>query len=773
MMDVRRTFAASAAARDASWIVVVTIEGCGTTAGELYRFCTEVPTYAVGDPLYRDWFMAWPQLAPEQADPSTGGMPSNGELEVTLLDVEDTLTDEWRVEADPTTYLTADLSSSNITVELEDVGALTAGASVIYVGNEACLVTAINLFARTVTVDRAVLDTDATDHARGVPVYVRLPYLRSRRMRLYVVNKDATSAADEREIGGYRIDFDGLTPDMNGWILRGKSVMKWFSRRVANGEPRTIEAAPILADVGPSEFRPLTISPSVSRDLSQGTLTWPGALLVARVVETGELVTIDAGLAWRIVDRGLHGTEIKPLPTVATLRLVYSADTDAAHEHTWFRWSPSSEPGRVGDWLASAQWIDILLNLALSSADVSDGLELNNRDPAYGAWDCLPIGVGIGVPYREVDLDAALAVRARTPDYLFPNFVVGDEPVPFGELVDTHFLKPIGAYFSTAGGKARVVLPSLGVSGAVVVELGADDILSKPVAKGRDEHELSASQDLTALPTEVVYTLGDGAILRCTNGLLVQPHYYAHDEKAVKLEAPSARSLGADNRSHFLMLRGMQKILRARRPPWTITPPVSYEQYARAPGDALSISHEQLPNLATGRRGWSEVYGELSRVRPHLDPDRGFWFEWEAISFGPNVRVKKIAPAARIVSWSGTEATVTSNRYTSSDAPSPLPTNDALAFSVGDLVELRSRAGVDLAPGVKETVTAVATDKLELTGDFGGALTVGTGNAGQILRYASSAVASSVQLDGFVFWADRSTRTVGATTRAPSHYGEP
>lgn len=71
------------------------------------------------------------------------------------------------------------------------------------------------------------------------------------------------------------------------------------------------------------------------------------------------------------------------------------------------------------------------------------------------------------------------------------------------------------------------------------------------------------------------------------------------------------------------------------------------------------------------------------------------------------------------------EATVAANVYTSTDAGAGLPTTDAAAFTEDDVVRLVDANGVDIGGGT-ETVDGVAGSVLTLSGDFGGALAVGT-----------------------------------------------
>lgn len=90
---------------------------------------------------------------------------------------------------------------------------------------------------------------------------------------------------------------------------------------------------------------------------------------------------------------------------------------------------------------------------------------------------------------------------------------------------------------------------------------------------------------------------------------------------------------------------------------------------------------------------------------------------------------RRIAPSARVTSVSSNTATVQGARYTRSTTDSPvddLPTTDASAFAVGDVVQLKTPAGVKLASGSTQTITATSGNTITLDGNFGGALATAT-----------------------------------------------
>lgn len=152
-----------------------------------------------------------------------------------------------------------------------------------------------------------------------------------------------------------------------------------------------------------------------------------------------------------------------------------------------FRYSPGPTPSTIrssGTWVRSSHWIDLLLIMLTSSNEPADGLELANYVSARGNYSSLPPGYGVGLLAAQIDWDAFAAVKQRTLDYLFPNFSLGaGDAVPFGELVDEQFLKPMGAYLSTSG-VARVVLPRIPLLESASLTIGSADILAKPIGPG-------------------------------------------------------------------------------------------------------------------------------------------------------------------------------------------------------------------------------------------------------------------------------------------------
>jgi len=790
-----RTWAESAAALDATVAVIATVEGWGTSAGQ-FRVCSQVPDYAVGDALYREWLADWPRLLGEQVDPN-GGFATAGELEIQIVDIGDAITAEWRIDAQPSTFVDGDISASVTTVNVDNGAACTTG--LVFVGNEAMTVSSIA--ANALTVVRGTLGTDATKHKDGDPAYIRQPYIRSRRLTLKVVNLDAASASEEREYGTFFIDNFELDDELSIYVVRGKSQQKWFSRLcvrrkswsgVAISTPRS--GAGGFAES--LEFQ--DASPAF-----QYVPQWPSARGFIRNQRTGEILTcspVTSALnpSLYLGARGTTGTRIDSIEAGDGFRSVYSADPslfDAATAPSFFRFSPGPTPSSArnsGTWTPSANWIDIILNLAVSAADPNDGIDsgaptdsmtgtLANRVAAYGAWDCLPYGVGLGTPATLIDFVAALSVRTRTAEFVFPNFFVGEEPIEFGELVETHFLRPIGAFFSTVSGQARIVLPRSPVANASTVAIGPSNMLWRKVGKRSYANRVKVSRDLNQFASAIVYEIknqsGEDDTIVINNadykGTYGQSGYYALEDATIKIPVPSAR-VDRDGTVAFLKQIGQSKIFRFSKPPWRIEIPTDVSTYAVGVGDLVSVTHEQIPDLELGVRGIVSKKGTVFERTPSLTPEEGLTHDLTVIL--TQGRYGRIPPCARIVSVVDTggpirEITVTANRYTHSDALDSLPTTDAAAFAVGDVIRMRSRNGVYYS-SVATPIVAISGNVISVSGTFGGLLTAGVGTAGLLLSYQDSSGAAVQQTDNYVFWADAVNRTIGATALPPWQYGD-
>lgn len=773
------TFAAAVDRRDRRWGAAVTVEGIGDATNGVWYFCDALPGFATA--AWRPWLTEMPDLLGERVDPR-GGLPEAGEVSASILDYGDGLSAHVASDADPIAFLDGGVSASQTTVTF--TRALATG-SLAYVGAECMIITGTaGGLARTVT--RAALGTEAQQHRTGDAVRAALPSLRTRRLTVYVYPLDGADASTMREIGSGFIDTAPLDEGLNVWTLRGRSSMRNLSRVVA----RVRREAPLsLARLGPDElaedateirvetWRDGTLQGDAYARHGQRDMFWRLGDEIVRGSPNGSFASLT------LSERGVIGTERARHQRGTAVTQVWLADNSRGAG--CFLRSPGPSPSTSrssGTWEPSEHWIDILLCLLTSSAHEDDGLELTNylasgTDRARSNWSSLPVGVGVGLPVAQIDVAAALAVQARSPDALFPAFEVGAEAVPLGDLISKAFLQPLGAFLSYVGGQVRIRLPRIPLPGDSSFTLGTTDVLARMVGRGRMAPAIGgAGLDLGQLAGTVrvktrARTGADAEIIvndATYPGTYGQRGYYGSDEGAVSIDSPATLT-DADGRLPFLERAQLSRLYRWRRPPVRLeTVEVHDTLYTLAPGDVGTLTMPEVPDTRAGARGVTALQVEVVSAEHEVDRERGSVVTLTLTAYGGQTRVGRVCPAAvasGASSPSGSDVSVPleTNRYTSPDAPAGLPLTDAAAFSVGDVVQVYSAAGVPT--GSARAVVAVGTNTLTLAGST-------AVSSGAVIAYAPYASQTTTQRAGYVSMADRVDLTIGAGSERPWQYGE-
>lgn len=782
------TFVEAAAARDAAWCLLFSIEGIGAVeSGSLrhWRFCNRVPTYALAQPWYKPWLASWPDDVSESSE-LLGGIPSQGTVTFEVTDGDDSadyggpgaLTARMRTEAPAVTFLTAALNGSALTLEVDSATALT-NPGVLYIGAEALEVWDIT--GTTITVTRGELDTLATAHAAGDRVYLYPPSIKNRRIRLHLVPADAASDAQEQLIGTWHLDQASLGTALSTWTFGGRDVLQYLDRLVYR-RPDTWRVVDVDAVCGRMTLQRQPAAYPVSQSRWYTDPFWfqtPGGEIL-QANNTGYSTTdpLTATAAFRINTRGVMGTKVGDLEAGDTLTTVLVADPATGYGS--FRFSPGPTPaaGRgAGTWTQTAHFIDLALMLLLGSSYPEDGLELDNRltsgtDEAQGAWDALPVGVGVGLRVDRVDVESALDVKSRTPGWTFDGFVV-DQPISFRKLVGERLLKPTGTYLrvDSLTGRVAFVLPRLPMEGETSTPLGDDDFLR--TTDDPPMPDLQVGLDMARMAASVRYELrqadGQPAILVYNNSdfgaAFGQLGMYDLEGQTLEVDATAVRADSA-GLAPWLEDLALRRLFRNFRPRFLLgykTGGVAH--YALGCGDLVAVTNSLLPDLANGTLGWVAVLAEVTDRRVRLDQD-GARIEWQAVTYGAGHPVGRIPPTAYVESVAGSPptATVSANRYTSADARNGLPTSDAAAFAVGDKVRL---LGADGVPGAEyQTVAGVGTNSIALAGALTGLAT------GTRLAYAKWADSSAAQRAGWVYFASASALSIAGTQR-PWLFGEP
>lgn len=770
------TFAQAAATIGTEWCPIITIESSGQpSSGTIYKYCARVPAYAAGSSLYRPWLAEWPRSLTERLNLESG-LPESGEISFRLQDVDGALTEELRICGDPQCLLSAAITSGATSVTLSRTTGIVAGSTILYVGSECMRVVS---GSNPYTVTRAVFDSLAQSHAADEPVYIRSPFVDGRTIRLYLAPYDGDSASTETLFGTFRLDSFDPTEDFTQYAITGRSAQSWNGRAVNRAKPYEFT---VSVDSGEN----ITVFHSDANALTPPL--WPGK--GAYVEIDGEILRYTSyptgGASGGVLgERALFGTRRHAAGDLTDKRgkIVFAADDDRANrldglEPTFFRFSPGPSPSSSrssGTWTRSAHAIDIILNLITSSAETADGLELANRNATYGAWDCLPVGVGIGVPHAEVDIPGMLALLQAEPQAQFPEFVVPSDGMTFADLLSQYFLKPLGWYLTTSSGQAKILPLRPPIAGETGATIGPSEILSREVGRLQYEDTTRAGYRLSTLRTVTAKFRDHTFIVKNSDlGTNFGAQHYRSDDAPFEFEVKSsAQTEGGTYELPAWAMRAIQiRFALSRKPQQRTTFSTSIAQYTALAGSTLSLTHERIPDPINGVIGVVAALSLALERRLRIQPGTmsSVWFDWTALTF-PGVRLGRIAPSARIVSCAdvaGTpDVTVSTNRYSKADAQGIVA--DAAGFAVNDIITIKNRDGTQNSASTA-TITGIAGDIITLNTNPGGQLNTGASNQGQIIEYAPRATAAAQQYNGFVYFADKVDLTVGASAQSPWKY---
>lgn len=746
------SFATAAARRGQRWTYVVRIEGIGDEGGQ-YSWSATIPDFASTNAQWHDTLAELPDPTAERA-PFLGGMPEAGTVQVKIVDTDDHVTAALRTERGPSTFLDGAITSTGTTIVVADGSALPSADFVIWLGSEAIRIDTRS--GDTLTVDtRGYLDTSASAHDDRASVYESTPFLRTRRMSVYLAATDASSdaVATEYLLGTYRIDRIALDPRQLGvWVLSGASEMKELSRLVCGSPPGACRVTTFESD-GSLHWEPINASRGVSSFQWQIALAsgfWPDTRVYYRVGGAdGEVIecATDAAIRSPIVRRRARlNTKQGAINPGDTLFPVATADLD----YGWIRWSPGPTPSTSrgsGTWYTSNHAVDWMLCVLTSSAHEDDELELLN-DSSAGNWSVLPVGYGVGFPADRIDFDSFLAVKSRFPNALFPGVTIADTDGTFAEWATKHFLKPMGWFLAIVDGLLTLVAPRL--------------LLADETSEATIDTDAIVSVNAVSLATELVAGVityrfkglrGAPATqtIRATDfiGLFGSRSQYTIEDDAIEIEVPGVSADQAGLNS-FLLSIAQRRLLRALRAPWKIAVTVDASFHALYRGAVVELTHPDLPNLEDGTRGWAAVKCQVTHMTPvHIEPNVGAVMELELIAF-PSLAIGRIAPSAWITSRTGTgpwACTVRANRYTAptADDYEALPDVDAEAFTATDKVKTILSTGAESVTGL--TVDSVSGNVITVSG-------ASAPSVGEIIVFADYADATTAQRGAYAAWAD-------------------
>ena len=766
------SYAAGADRDTRAWAMLARIESIGTIDG-LYTLCSAVPEY--GDDLFLPVLTTYPSPVTERARRG-GGMPEAGAVEISFVDLGDFFSQVLRTDRGPCTSIVDAISASATSFELGNSAAwdneLPTGGGFFFIDGEAITYDSrIGYVLMDVT--RGALGTTATSHVAGAPVYLSTPYLRSRRLSLYMVPLDGEDASTELLLGEYRISDCSLNPDnLSEWTLGGPSQLRHLARRMCVHLPPPVR---VVSVTNSGNALQLASGPELGISVGLASLRpWSSTdrtvwLQVSDGDRGGEVLrcSFESDQSARIEARGQLGSDVDSWPPGTVLRQIVSADTAYGD----IRVSPGPNPSEsrtAGTWNRTAHWVDILLAFMTSSSHPDDGLELVNHrgtgglysdgslpDLARSNWSALQIGYGIGIPANLIDFASFVAVRARTPAIEFTYATAGLEPLEFGEFAH-QFLAANGAFLVTTSAGISLALPRIPLTGETLTEWTLDDILSVR----------SIAKDM-GVTTSVTYKVraphgGEQSVtLRAVDmGLLASRGLLATDESDETIEAPGLHS---DSAGVFLVSTAGQKLSQTSLAVVRTRLLVDGGQWDFVPGDLVAVTHPGLPNLDSGVRGWEQMTCQILEKRgPYIDAQLGSVLEYELIAYASNQRSPRVAQAAVVVSstlvGSDREVTVAANRYSTADTAAllGLPTSDAAAFAVGNFVQEYTRALVAVGAAREVLATGANTVTIEGSGapSAGNVLTTATYSqqvAAQQERYASLATLADLRIDAVDF----------------------
>lgn len=769
--------------RGGPWVLWVEIAGLGAAGGP-YRFCTSPPAFAAGDDTWKPILRELPTEIPQDVD-ALGGVERAGVLTFTLVDREDFLTDLFRFDAPPIGELLQVLDRTTTQFIVRN-GAFAAVDRVIYLDQEAMVITAVDAAGAPgqITVTRGALGTLATDHRIQTPIRGWVPKLHGREVTLHMAPYDADDISERLDLGDFVVRKVDHASGFTGWTLGCGSQILGLKRRIGEALQGHYRVTHLFGDRAMSLERVLTSRTLFSLDVWSGDagkayfLLNGTEYLIGRVTGTG-------GVGGQLIDqviierRGALGTQPLDLPGGVAgdgVRLQRPLVADTIDGLGAFRYIPTTaadqEDRADAAVVQSDHFVDIALCLLASSRRVEDELELTNYTAGKPNYSTLPVGFGAGIRADRIDWDEWLSLKARTPNWRFPGFVL-KEPGQLGDIVTKHFLRPLGLFLVTHLGKLRPVLPRLPFEGQAATAIGVSEILAPPqparpalLTGGYDvsvqkKAVLLKPRDASGTEVKILLTTGDF-------GGELGDDDETGPEDVLEIDLPGVRTNQGGVTAFFEELAA-RRLYRLARPPPAFEVNVSLALKDLALGELGELSFPALPDPKTGVRG---LAANMTVIAKALDLDlQNPGFKLRLLGYGGSVAVGLIAPAAVVSAYTDGTNTVTceANRFTSPDGDLlELPTTEAEQFKAGMLVKLIDFDGTD---------AHVSTQVVQADG-AGGAVVLDAGKFGiadptdLIMVLADYAAARTEDQDTFVAFADRTNRTVGASSREPWSHGE-
>jgi len=746
--------------------VEVTIEGLGT-GSSILRFCSRVPAAQSGSAAYLPLLRSWPTELSEVAS-IVGGISEAGEINIGLVDGIDgrsVVTELFRWLRLAVDTLDAAIDEVETTLTFTD-GADRAAGDIIYLGGEALRL--VSFSAGSWTVARAAFGTDAAPHDAEDPVFLSSPYILGRRLRLYLGTHEDYPTLEEVG-GGWAIDGLKFVDALNTWAIRGRSQLKFLDR--------IVHRKPGFGSIW-------IVDPAMqfmNFNLASGTgviFTHFGGAYFYKVGDSdAEIVRLASFNITPIAERGVAGTRPREWTEGDPVRQVFAHHPELG---CFGFQAPGDEDGALislahgrSYWTMSAHAVVLILNLVTSWSDPR-ARDLTNYTAGKGNFCILPPGVGVGYPAANIDFDSFYDVWNRTESYVLENFVI-DSSETARTIID-RILKLTGYCLTTINGKLTLTLPRLPLEDEVTASWGPSEILGEEDEAGNLVPRVDVSIDTDSTAGAIVFKCrsSSGADVEIVYSDVDFPEIFGNagglyelDEKRLEIDARYIRVDDSGAEPEFFRARALKLLYLLHKPLQRIETVTDLEQRSVQQGELVSLTHAQIRDLEAGTVGVTDLVCRVLEKRLRIERGEIDW----ALASMPGGRRGRLCPSARIVSAASNTATVSANRYTDADGRWGGPTSDAAAFLAGDRVVLRNRDGTTIATTpAYQTVSSVGSNALTLDGNFGGNAAFST--AGTVIEFVGRDDQASQQYTRFVSFADRATRTVGASDQTAWQVGE-
>lgn len=687
--------------------------------------------------------------------PYLTGLPDNEDSDIDVLDGlattvgsvdfhigdHDLLPTQWTGVHNDADWvlLAADVTAESNVLSYTGDGSALPGNGTLYIGTETVTYGTHDPVNKQLTrVTRGKYRSRAKAWGAGIPLSLRPYSMKGRRCWYFqcATSGGAFVDADKatRFVGTLeKFRLDDSTP--GAFVVTAESLEREMTRDVFTGLRTLAGPAPISAPGGEGSGMRLPGESGYSAQFPNDRMTSPDAEkfkgddhpFLIRVDDEVLLFAYNAG-SIQMLARGLFGTQAVAHDAnwngqeVAGIAL-YATGATALPENTSTRFSslPTTDSPAPNN-----HPLMLLLQVLLSTG------EGTNYDPSPGArnYDVLPSPWGLGIDLSRVDVAGIEKLAAESPDLQFGGLVEeASSAVDFAKAC----LAPFGYYgVSTIGDvwTVRQLRPPLpdqvtravtdaqrirghlpgwdaNLSGVVsAVELKCDwDVVANEFRRVEILRLLEADQ----------FSDGQGRTITYEVKWL-----YSGNRDVPGCPPQKAQDVAELAKSRVSFFRQ-----RFARPPAVVSERVDYSFLDVELAELVAVTHDHLPNTATGTRGLNAALGEV--IAKKVD-DKSKVVELDVLMTGYQVGdYRFIAPSLKVTGWDGTIllATVAANAFTIADGGASGQRDLRVRTSAGTLEDTFavnqhvSIYSADFSQSAGAYVDAISGNKVTLADDPG------------------------------------------------------